>query len=128
MGLGVCIGAIAQCPFGAAPTPLTFLPTSMIMGKSGPMGTIIDCVPFMNIIPFGVCMSIANPVTAALTAAAFGVLTPGPCLPVPAGTWLPAKPTVLSKMGPLISSDSMLICAYGGVIKINMPAQFTVMV
>jgi hypothetical protein len=34
----------------------------------------------------------------------------------------------LSKVGPLISSDTMLICAYGGVIKINMPAQFTVMI
>lgn len=127
MGLGVCIGAIAQCPFGAAPTPLTFLP-SMVMSKSGPMGTTINCVPFLNIVPFGVCMSILNPVTAALTSAAFGVLTPGPCLPVPVGTWIPEKPTVVSKMGPLISNNSTLTCAYGGVIKIIMPAQFMIMV
>lgn len=128
MGMGVCLGAIAQCPFGSAPAPLICLSTPMVIGKGGPMGTIMDCAPFSNIIPFGVCMSIANPITAALTAAAFGVLTPGPCLPTPAGTWLPMKPTVLSKPGPMLNSDSMLICAYGGVIKINMPAQFTAMI
>lgn len=128
MGLGLGLGAIVQCPFGAAPTPLVFLPTSMIFGKTGPMGSIIDFVPFLNVMPFGICMSLANPVTAALTAAAWGVLTPGPCIPVPAGPWLPAKPTVLSKLGPLTNDSTKLICAYGGVIQVNMPAQFTVMV
>ncbi|MDR1334520.1 MAG: DUF4280 domain-containing protein [Holosporaceae bacterium] len=125
--MGVCTGAIAMCPFGVAPTPLTFLPASMVMGAAGPMGSCSDCVPFLNIIPFGVCSSILNPTTASLTAAAMGVLTPGPCIPTPAGTWIPTKPTVMSKMGPMLTSDSMLICAYGGVIKINMPAQFTVL-
>jgi hypothetical protein len=92
------------------------------------MGSIMDMAPFMNVAPFGVCMSMANPVTAALTAAAFGILTPGPCIPTPAGTWIPTKPTVLMKPGPIMTSDSMLICAFGGVIKINVPAQFTVMI
>ncbi|MDR3186818.1 MAG: DUF4280 domain-containing protein [Holosporaceae bacterium] len=128
MGMGVCTGAIAMCPFGVAPTPLTFLPTSMLMGAAGPMGSCADCIPFLNIVPFGVCSSILNPTTASLTAAALGVLTPGPCIPTPAGMWIPTKPTVMSKMGPMLTSDSMLICAYGGVIKINMPAQFTVLI
>lgn len=128
MGLGICMGAVLQCPFGVAPTPLTVLPASMVMGKSGPLGNMTDCVPFLNIAPFGVCMSLMNPVTAALTAAAFGVLTPGPCIPVPAGTWVPMKPTVMCKMGPMINSDTMLMCAYGGVIKPIMPAQFTAMI
>lgn len=128
MGLGLCTASLAMCPFGVAPTPLTFLPTSMIMGKSGPMGCTTDCIPFLNIAPFGVCMSLMNPTTAALTAAAFGVLTPGPCIPTPAGTWLPVKPTVAGKCGVLLSSDSMLMCAYGGVIKATVPSQFTVIV
>lgn len=128
MGLALGLGAISQCPFGVAPTPLVFLPVSMVLGSAGPLGSIIDFVPFLNVIPFGVCTSLANPITAALTAAAFGVLTPGPCIPVPAGTWLPAKPTVMSKLGPLTNNTSKLICAYGGVIQVNMPAQFTVMV
>lgn len=127
MGLGVCPGSMVQCPFGVAPTPLVFLPTSMVFGPSGPMGTIIDFVPFLNIIPFGVCKSLANPMTAALTAAAFGVLTPGPCIPVPVGTWLPAKPTVITKLGPIINNSSKIICAYGGTIQINSSTQGTVM-
>jgi hypothetical protein len=28
----------------------------------------------------------------------------------------------------MLTNDSTLICAYGGVIKINMPAQFTVII
>lgn len=126
MGLAIGLGAVARCPFGASPTPLVFLPTSMVFGKSGPLGCMVDFIPFLNVIPFGVCMSLANPITASLTAAAWGVLTPGPCIPVPAGPWIPAKPTVVSKFGPLINTDTKLICAYGGVIQINMPAQFTV--
>lgn len=127
MGLELCTTAIAQCPFGVAPTPLTFISVPNVLGKTGPMGTIVDCIPFANIVPFGVCSSLANPITAALTTAALGILTPGPCIPVPAGTWLPMKPNVLGKPGPMINSDTMLICAYGGVIKIISPGQFTVM-
>ncbi len=118
MGFAACLGAIAQCPMGVAPTPLAFLPGTLLE-TAGPIGQIPDCIPFLNIVPFGVCKSLANPITAALTAAAFGVLTPGPCIPTPAGTWLPVKPNVLGAKGPVITSDSMIICAYGGCIKIN---------
>jgi hypothetical protein len=128
MGLGICTGSMAMCSFGAAPAPMTFLPTSMIMMSGCPGGCIADCVPFLNIAPFGVCMSLLNPITLAQTTAAFGVLTPGACIPVPAGTWIPVKPNVLGKCGPLITSDSMLMCAYAGVIKASVPAQFTVMI
>ncbi|GHU11902.1 hypothetical protein FACS189449_04380 [Alphaproteobacteria bacterium] len=128
MGLGACCTGMLMCPMGVAPTPITVLPTSLVMGSAGPMPCISDCVPFLNIIPFGVCKSIANPATAALTAAALGVLTPGPCIPTPAGTWVPMKPTVMGKAGPAVNGDSMLICAYGGVIKFTFPGQATVLI
>ncbi|MDR2794350.1 MAG: DUF4280 domain-containing protein [Holosporaceae bacterium] len=128
MGLGVSATALLTCPMGVAPTPLTVLPASMVMGKTGPIGSAPDCVPFLNIVPFGVCMSMANPTTAALTAAALGILTPGPCIPTPAGIWLPMKPTVMTKLGPILNSDTMLICAYGGVIKPASPGQVTVLI
>ncbi len=127
MGFAVCTGAIAKCPFGVAPAPLTFLPSN-ILGMAGPIGSCSSCAPFMNIAPFGVCSSILNPITAAQTAAAFGVLTPGACIPTPTGMWLPMKPTVISTTGSILTSDSLLICAYGGVIKILTPMQYTVMV
>ena len=41
----------------------------------------MDNKPFANILPFGLCTSLANPITAAQTAAALGVLTPGTCTP-----------------------------------------------
>jgi hypothetical protein len=128
MGMGVCVGALTSCPFGVAPGALTFLPTSMVLGGAGPLGSCADCVPFLNVAPFGVCSSMMNPTTAALTAAALGVLTPGPCIPTPAGMWIPTQPTILTAAGPILTSDSMLICAFGGVIKINMPAEFMVMI
>jgi hypothetical protein len=128
MGLGMCGTALLMCPMGVAPTPFTVLPACMAMGTSGFFGSIADCAPFLNVAPFGVCISMANPVTAALTAAAFGILTPGPCIPTPAGTWLPMKPTVLLKPGPILNSDTMLICAYGGVIRPTLPGQFTVLI
>ena len=118
MGFAACLSAVAQCPMGSAPNSLVFFPCTLLE-NAGPIGQIPDCVPFANIIPFGVCNSLANPLTAALTTAALGVLTPGPCIPTPAGTWIPVKPNVLGAKGPIVTSDSMLMCAYGGCIKIN---------
>ena len=125
MGAVAACGAMAQCPMGAAPAPVIFLPGTAL-APTGPLGMIADCIPFMNIIPFGVCMSLANPSTAALTAAALGVLTPGPCLPTPAGTWLPTEPSALGIRGPVITADSMLICAFGGCIKLSIPGQVVI--
>lgn len=124
-GFAVGNGALAKCTFGVMPTPLTFLPTTMILGPSGPVGSIADCVPFLNIKPFGVCLTLSNPMTAALTAAALGVFTPAPCIPVPAGTWLPTAP-LITATGPAITMTSCLFCAYGGCIQLVTPGEFLV--
>ena len=126
MGCGVCTGALTMCPFGLAPGSLMALP-STIMCSTGPMATCTNFAPFVNITPFGMCTSLLNPITAAQTAAALGVLTPGTCIPTPAGPWIPTKPTVLGMTGPLLTMESSLTCAFGGCIKVTMPAQFTVL-
>ena len=69
---------------------------------------------------FGMCSSLGNPTVAAATAAAMGVLTPMPCAPVIPAPWVPGAPTVLVCGKPLLNNSSKLMCAYGGVIQINM--------
>ncbi|RKG81530.1 DUF4280 domain-containing protein [Corallococcus terminator] len=121
MGSQVVSGALLQCTFGAAPSALSVLPANRVM-SAAPSATMMDFVPAMNIPPFGMCQSPANPTVAAATAAALGVLTPMPCMPVTT-PWVPAASKVCIKGKPALTSDSSCTCAYGGVIKINVPAQ-----
>lgn len=94
MGFGVCGGAVLTCSFGMAPSVFQVLPTARVM-SSLPLGCIMDNIPMGNILPFGMCQSLANPTVAAATAAALGTLTPMPCIPVIPGPWVPGSPTVL---------------------------------
>ena len=77
----------------------------------------------INILPFGVCTSMANPMVAAATAAALGVLTPMPCVPVPAGIWAPGVLKVMLGGMPALDNTCKLMCAWGGVIQVLNPGQ-----
>lgn len=125
MGFCVCAGAMLQCSFGNAPGTLNVLPTNMVTTTT-PLATIMDNKPMVNILPFGMCMSPSNPMVAAATAAALGVLTPQPCIPVTAAPWAPGSPTVLIKNFPALNNSSKLMCSYGGVIQINSAGQFNI--
>lgn len=118
-------GAMLTCSFGMAPSTLTALPTPKVMVENKPAATIMDNKPFVNIAPFGLCSSLANPVTAAQTSAALGVLTPGACVPVIPAPWVPGSPTVLAGAMPVLSQASKCMCAYGGVISVGFPASVT---
>ncbi len=102
------------------------LPTNGVLGTM-PMANIMDNVPFLNILPFAMCSSMANPAVAAATAAALGVLTPMPCTPVPAGPWVPGVPTALVGPMPAVDMNCKLMCAFGGVIQVVSPGQFVAM-
>jgi hypothetical protein len=117
-----------QCSFGAAPSTLNVLPANRTLVGGPPGATIMNNVPILNVPPFGVCSSMANPTVASATAAALGVLTPMPCVPVPAGPWVPGSPTVLVGGLPALNSDAKLMCAWAGVIQIAAPGQATCMV
>lgn len=121
MGLFVTTGATCMCSFGAAPSTLNLIPQNVYAGV--PAATIMDCAPMVNILPFGMCMSPSNPTVAAATAAAFGVLTPMPCVPVTT-PWVPGAPTLLVGTFPALTSDSKCMCSWGGVIQILIPGQF----
>lgn len=127
MSIQVCMGAMMQCSFGVAPSSLVVLPTSQVLAGGPPAATIMDNAPLVNIPPFGMCSSPANPAVAAATAAALGVLTPMPCVPVTAAPWTPGSPTVLIGNMPALNNQSKLMCNWGGVIQIVSPGEFTVM-
>ena len=124
----VCTGAMLQCSFGIAPATLNVLPTSRTIINNLPMANIMDNKPFVNILPFGMCNSIANPTVAAATAAALGVLTPMPCIPAISAPWAPGSPTVLVGNIPALTAQSQLLCMWGGVIQISFPGQVTTVV
>ena len=62
------------------------------------------------------------------TAAALGVLTPMPCVPVIPAPWVPGTPTVTIANFPALDTNCKLMCAWAGVITVNQPAQMTVTV
>ena len=108
--------ALCMCSFGVAPCPLLVSSQQTVSTMNMPQATIMD-----NKFPtFGMCSSLGNPTVAAATAAAAGVLTPMPCAPVIPAPWVPGAPTVLVCGKPLLNNSSKLMCAYGGVIQINM--------
>ena len=112
-------GSLLTCTQGTAPsTLLVVVLTTTAQGP--PAANIMDCAPLTNIPTFGMCMSALNPTVAAATAAALGVLTPMPCIPVTA-PWAPGVPTVLVRNALALDAASKCTCAYGGQISITTP-------
>lgn len=126
----VVMGALLQCvPFGVAPSTLVVVPKGLPDMTGGLLAaTIMDYAPIANIPPFGMCTSLANPAVASATAAALGVLTPMPCVPVITAPWAPGSPTVLINNFPALNNLSKCFCAWGGVISIVNPGQLTVQI
>lgn len=112
-------GAPLMCTFGIAPGTLNVLPDKKVLGENKPAATIMDNKPYVNVAPFGLCNSLANPITASQTSAALGVLTPGTCTPVIPGPWAPGSTTVLIANQPALTDSSQCMCAYGGMISIT---------
>lgn len=127
MPLQVCMGATMQCTFGAAPSSLVVLPTNRVFTQT-PDANIMDHIPLVNIMPFGVCASPAFPATAAATIAALGVLTPMPCIPGTLAPWIAGAPNVLLAKMPTLDNISILMCMWGGVITFIDAGEETVMV
>lgn len=120
------MGATMQCSFGVAPSSLVVLPVNRVTTQEVPDANIMDHQPIVNITPFGMCMSPANPMVIAATAAALGVFTPMPCIPVTPAPWVPGEPTVLIGSAPALGNTSTLMCMWGGLIQIASPGQATV--
>lgn len=127
MTLAGSAGCAVQCTFGAAPAVLNVLPISGVMATT-PAASILDCMPFVNIPTFGVCTSVSNPTVAAATAAALGVLTPMPCVPMTFVPWTPGVPTTTVGKLPALDTNSRCMCIWGGVVSVVSPGQTKAMV
>ncbi|MDR1605339.1 MAG: DUF4280 domain-containing protein [Gracilibacteraceae bacterium] len=125
MGLAVVSGATYVCSFGTVPGVLKAGKAS-VLAAGMPAATISDVAPMTAISPCGLCTTPSNPTVAAATAAALGVLTPQPCIPVPVGAWLGSKGPLIGGT-PGLSGEGRLLCAYGGSISIVAPGQTKVL-
>ena len=126
MPMQVCMGATMMCSFGMAPSTLVVLPVNRVMTNEMPDANIMDHIPMVNIMPFGMCQSPSNPTVAAATAAALGVLTPMPCIPATPAPWAPGAATVMLGNMPTLDNVSTLQCIWGGVITFTNPGEETV--
>lgn len=122
----VSLGAVLSCSFGTAPMPMIVPPETPVFADALPAATIMDFVPLENIPSFVLCTSLANPEVELATAAAEGVLTPMPCVPVTTSPWFPGAPGVLLEGIPALCTGSMCLCDWLGEITIDEPGQETV--
>jgi hypothetical protein len=115
-----------MCTMGMAPSALSVLPINRTSITKQIAANIMDYVPMVNIMPFGMCISPANPTVAAATTAALGVLTPMPCIPATSSPWVPGAPTVMLGKQPMLDSTSKCMCTWTGVISIAFPGQMQI--
>jgi len=118
----VCTGALLRCSCGAAPATFQATPRPVLSSRRI-AGVIADHTPFLNVPPFGMCNSPANPQVIAATAAALGVPTPAPCQPVLPAPWVPGAPTVFIGGIPALDDSCRLPCAWAGVITVGYAGQ-----
>lgn len=115
--------AMLSCSQGIAPCSLKALPTPVASITNQQIATIAAHIPFVNISGFSKCLSLANPLTAAATAAAAGVLTPQSCIPMTAASWASGFPIGTMNGQPILTDNSTLSCSFGGTISINVAGQ-----
>lgn len=115
----VCNGAMLQCSFGVAPSSLIVLPVNRVLTSNQPAATILDHVPMVNIMPFGMCSAPTNPAVIAANG------SPVPCVPVTPAPWMIGAPTVLEGNMPVLNNTSKLMCTWLGIISVTYPGQVT---
>ena len=114
------MGAMLKCTFGMAPSSLMVTVPLRPMIQNKPKATIMDFAPMVNVMPFGMCQCMSNPTVASATAAAMGVLTPMPCIPVIVAPWAPGGKELIGNV-PALLDNCKLMCAYGGNISVASP-------
>jgi hypothetical protein len=123
MPIQVVNTAQLACSFGAAPSTLTVLPVNRVNCGNQPAANIMDHVPMVNIMPFGLCSAPTNPVVISATAAKAGVFTPAPCTPATPSPWVPGAVTANIANQPALDNVSKCTCTWLGIISVVSPGQ-----
>jgi hypothetical protein len=108
----VVMGAKLECNFGSAPSNLVVLPVHRELLTSKLKANIGDAKPFVNVLPFGMCKSMANPAVASATASNRGTLTPMPCTPA-CSIWIGGKTNLLLDGMPMLMVGDIAVCPLG---------------
>ncbi|MFO0549569.1 MAG: DUF4280 domain-containing protein [Polyangiaceae bacterium] len=111
-------GAQLRCNKGTAPGSLS-IPRSPVTADGPTTATVNDYIPVTNIPTFGQCTTQANPTVATATAAAQGVLTPMPCVPVVASPWSPGSSITTIDGVKALTDDSKCSCNWTGSISVQ---------
>ena len=125
MTFTLSMGSIRMCGMGLIPSPALPLPSNVLTVE--PSVSMVDIIPFANVVPFGLCISLLNPEVLAATIAALGVLIPMPCIPIPIMPFTPAAYNVLRDGIPVATEVSFTMCLWMGPIETIVPDQFEVM-
>ncbi|WP_437982285.1 DUF4280 domain-containing protein [Sorangium sp. So ce117] len=114
-------GAKLECSEGLSPSALSVPAASGTDADEAPAATVMDFQPMVNIASFGRCKALANPEVAAASAAAKGVVTPMPCVPVITAPWSPGASVVTVSEQKALTADSTCRCAWAGSIRVIDP-------
>lgn len=128
MALQVTGLAVTQCMWGVAPSVLMVLPIHMEITFIMPAATIMDTMPFLNMMPFIMCQSKVNPMVIAIMIASLGSVQMAPCIPMTFIPWMPPIPNVIIGGMPTIDNTAMAMCLWAGKISITVPGQVTTIV
>ena len=118
----VKMGATLTCSFGAAPASLIVEPVNRTNAEGGAGGKHHGLQADREHPAVRYVQAPTNPEVIAAMAAAAGVLTPQPCVPVIPAPWTPGSPTVTIGGMPALDNTSKCMCTWAGVITITMPA------
>ena len=126
MAKQVVMSALLKCSQGVAPSALIVLPVNGTMAGFLLAANVMDYIPLVNILTFGMCNSKSNPVVITATAAAQGVHTPMPCIPMTTSPWSPGSPTVKIGGQKALNDESTCKCSWNGTIEVSNPGQTSV--
>lgn len=125
MTFTMAMGTLRKCIFGLVPTPFLPIPSNVFTVE--PVGSMLDIIPFLNVMTFGICITPTNPMVDAIMIASLGTVDFAPCIPIPIIPKTPAAYNVLRDGIPMAQIESFDLCLWGGLIMTIAPSQFEVM-